>query len=234
MRKEQFGVGSIVHVFNRGAHKMPIVRSDNDRWRFLKLIRYLNDANMYRNWEREIHPEHIVNNFARPTAWREPEPYVSVLAYCLQDNHFHLLLRERLEGGISKFMQRVSKSMASNFNGIYGETGSLFEGPYRAKVVEDDTYLQYLPFYIHIKNVLERFPGGITAALNDFEKAYRFACEWDFSSAPDFAGLRTSSILDHSEIRELFHYQPNFRTIAKELMDGRNDWVESENKVFTT
>ena len=54
MRKEQFGIGTFVHVVNRGAHKINIVRTDADRWRFLKLLRYLNDVSVPRNWERDI------------------------------------------------------------------------------------------------------------------------------------------------------------------------------------
>src|ERR1700690_699572 len=121
MRKEPFSVGSYVHVLNRGTRRMDIVRDDADRWRFLKLIRYLNDANVPRNWEREIGPDHVRRGFARPDTWGTAQPYVSVLAYCLMDNHFHLLMRERIDGGISKFMQRLCTSMSLYFNAKYGE-----------------------------------------------------------------------------------------------------------------
>jgi hypothetical protein len=221
MRKEQFGVGTFVHVVNRGAHHIPIVRDDNDRWRFLKLLHYLNDSNVPLNWEREIGPDHIRNNFSRPSDWLTAEPYVAVISYCLMDNHFHLLLRELEEGGISKYMQRLSKSIASHFNAKYGETGLLFQGPYRARVVEDDMYLQYLITYINIKNPFELFPGGLSKAVESFSDAYAFSTQYPFSSTADFAGIRRSSLIDHKLRRELFASSEEFLSSAKELMEDR-------------
>src|SRR3954466_5129667 len=105
MRRDPYGVGSYIHVFNRGTKRMNIVRDEDDRWRFLKLVRYLNDANVPRNWERDIGPDLIRAGFDRPDHWPARDPYVSILAFCLMDNHFHLLVREQKEGGLSKFMQ---------------------------------------------------------------------------------------------------------------------------------
>lgn len=228
VRKEHFSVGSFVHVLNRGAHKMPIVKDDDDRWQFLKLLKYVNDENVPRHWIRDIGPEHIRKNFARPTGWPAARPYVSILSYCLLDNHFHLLLRENIEGGISKFMQRVSKTMATNFNLKYQGSGSLFEGPYRARVVEDDTYLQSLAVYINVKNTFELFPGGLDVAIANFSTAYDQAAAYKFASMADFAGLRSSSILDHALIKTLFPGPQEFRASAQELMNSRREWKESQ------
>jgi len=221
MRKEQFGVGTFVHVVNRGAHQMPIVRDDKDRWRFLKLLRYLNDSNVPKNWEREISPDCIRNNFFRPLDWEPAEPYVALISYCLMDNHFHLLLREFVEGGISKFMQRISKSIASHFNAKYGGSGSLFQGPYKARVIEDDVYLQYVATYINIKNPFERYHGGLNNAVENFSEAYTWATQYPFASTADFAGIRSSSLIDQVLRRELFASPEEFRASAQELMEDR-------------
>ncbi|OGG93820.1 hypothetical protein A2609_01050 [Candidatus Kaiserbacteria bacterium RIFOXYD1_FULL_47_14] len=223
MRNEQFGPGTFVHIVNRGAHKVDIVRTDADRWRFLKLLRYLNDANAPRNWERDISPTHVRNNFARPEHWGEAQPYVSILSHCLRDNHFHILLLEQLEGGISKFMQRVSRSMAANFNAKYKGSGALFQGPYRARVVDNDQHLQYLSVYINIKNAFEAYPGGFESALNNFNDAYAWAIRYPFSSTADFAGERKSSIIDHAICQSLFASPSDFRVAAEELMGSRLD-----------
>ena len=223
MRMEQFGPGTFAHVVNRGAHKINIVRTDADRWRFLKLLRYLNDENVPRNWEREISPEHIRSNFARPERWGEAQPYVSILSYCLKDNHFHLLLLEQQENGISKFMQRISRSMAANFNAKYRGSGALFQGPYRARIVDNDRHLQHLSVYINIKNVFEMYPGGLKTALNNFTDAYAWAIRYPFSSTADFAGERKSSLIDHTTRRSLFATPPDFRTAAEEIMTARFD-----------
>jgi len=221
MRKEQFGPGTFVHIVNRGAHKIDIVRTDEDRWRFLKLLRYLNDVNAPRNWERDISPAHIRNNFARPEHWDEAQPYVSILSHCLRNNHFHLLLLEQLEGGISKFMQRISRSMAANFNAKYEGSGALFQGPYRARVIDNDQHLQHLAVYINIKNSFEAYPGGFEAALNNFTDAYAWAIRYPFSSMADFAGKRKSSLIDHATCESLFASPSDFRVVAEEFVMAR-------------
>ena len=134
------------------------------------------------------------------------------------DNHFHLLLCELVEGGISKYMQRLSKSIASYFNAKYEETGSLFQGPYKARVIEDDVYLQYVATYINIKNPFERYPGGLETAVKKFSEAYSWAIQYPFSSTADFAGIRSSSLIDHELRRKLFASPEEFRSSAKELI----------------
>jgi len=227
MRTEQFGPGTFVHVVNRGAHKIDIVRTDADRWRFLKLLRYLNDENVPRNWERDISPAHIKSNFARPEHWDEANPYVSILSYCLKDNHFHLLFLEQLEGGISKFMQRVSRSMAANFNAKYDGSGALFQGSFRACVIDNDIHLQHLAVYINIKNVFEVYPGGLKAALDNFNNAYAWATQYPFSSTADFAGKRESSLLDHGTCQSLFPSPLDFRVAAEDFVRSRAEMEEA-------
>lgn len=202
---------------------MDIVHTDDDRWRFLKLIRYLNDANVPRNWERDISPEHIRNNFARPQQWGEAQPYVSILAHCLKNNHFHLFLLEQMEGGISKFMQRVSRSMAAHHNAKYDGSGVLFQGPYRAKVVDDDRHFQHLAVYINIKNVLEMYPDGLKAAVKNLDDAYAWAVRYPFSSTADFAGERKSSIIDHALLQSLFASPVDFRLAAEDFLKSQSD-----------
>ena len=221
MRKEPYAVGSFVHVIKRGAKGTPIVHDENDRWRFLKLLRYLNDSRVPRNWERDITKEHISNGFARPEHWSVQRPYVSILAYCLMDNHFHLLMQEREENGISKFMQRLCTSMSSYFNVKYKESGTLFQSAYRARTVDNNDYLQYLAAYILVKNTFERYPAGRQQAMKRFEAAIEFAESYQFSSLPVFSKNLSSSLLDMDAVDQLFVRGSPFLKSAKEAMLGR-------------
>lgn len=223
MRKEPYGVGSFVHVFKRGARKMHIVRDEDDRWRFLKLLRYLNDADAPRNWERDITPENIRDGFSRPDHWKKPRPYVSVLAYCLMDNHFHLLLQERTEGGIAKFMQRLGTSMSAYFNARYGESGTLFQGSYKARTVKTDRQLQYLAAYINVKNPFERYPGGLERAAQEFDAAFAWAQEYPFSSLRDYATTPRSSLLDVSAALKVLEHGAPFKRFARDVIYGKVD-----------
>lgn len=221
MRKEPFTVGSYVHIVKRGARSMDIIRDENDKWRFLRLLRYLNDDNVPRNWEREVTNEHIQRGFERPATWSERKPYISVIAFCLMDNHFHLLVQERVRGGVSKFMQRLCTSMSLYFNTKYKERGTLFQGAYKARTIEDDRHMQYLAAYIQVKNPFERYPGGIWHASRKFDDAYAWATRDPFSSLADYIGVRHSPLIDIEAVKDIFMDPHVFEDFARDVIEGR-------------
>ena len=65
-------------------------------------------------------------------------------------NHFHLILKETKEGGISKFMQRLADAYAKYFNSRYDRTGHLFGGRFQSVHVNRNAYLNYLSAYVHL------------------------------------------------------------------------------------
>lgn len=64
-------------------------------------------------------------------------------------NHFHLILQESKENGISKYMEKVQKAYAKYFNAKYKKSGHLFQGPYQVIHIKDDRQLLHLSAYIH-------------------------------------------------------------------------------------
>src|SRR3989338_3379849 len=132
MYREPYGVGSFVHVIQRGAHGMAIVRDKSDQERFLFLLAHFNDEFSAENWFRDISMDNRPS-FERPISWPEQEKIVHILGFSLLTNHFHLLLEEIVEGGISKFLQRVGTAISKHYNEKYDERGSLFQGPFRSR-----------------------------------------------------------------------------------------------------
>ena len=178
MRKEPFFVGDIVHVFNRGNRKQEIVRDDKDRKRFIQMLYYFNDEYAPLNlWKSDFH-----NMFERLPEWPERDPLVEIHGFTLMNNHYHLILLEKKERGVTKFMQKLGTGVTNRFNTRYKETGRLFQGAYKARRVDKDNYLQYLIVYIHIKNIFELYPGGLKNALAHFDDAYECALRYPYSS----------------------------------------------------
>lgn len=200
MRIEPRDVGSIVHVIQRGARGMQITRDTHDRNRFGQLLFYLNDSFSDPNWlkaTRECAP------FERPEYWPDRDPLVRILAWTLMPNHFHLLLEEIKDGGTAKFMQRLCGSMSMAFNAKYNERGSLFQGSYKSRTVDSDKYIQYLLYYIQVKNTLELYPGGLPKAIHDFDNAWSWALEYPFSSFSSYASKHDSPIIDKTHLFEI-------------------------------
>jgi len=184
MRKEPFFVGDFVHVYNRGNRKQEIVRDEKDKQYFVQALYYFNDShsipNIFQTLKEQFRSD--LNGLNWPSSFPERDPLVKIHAFILKDNHFHLILEEIKENGITEFMRKVGIGMTCRFNKRYDETGRLFQGSYRAKRISEDNYLQYLDVYVHIKNALEMYPGGIGVALKDFDRAYDFALQYPWSS----------------------------------------------------
>jgi len=200
MRVEPRGVGSIVHVTQRGARGLNIVRDKQDRIRFGRLLFYLNDSFSDPNWLKVMKQ---CTPFERPDYWPDQDPLVRILAWTLMPNHFHLLLEEITEGGIAKFMQRLCGSMSMAFNAKYAERGSLFQGSYKSRTVDSDRYVRYLAYYIQVKNVLELYPGGLSQAIRYFDDSWAWALQYPFSSFSSYATENDSPIINKERFFEI-------------------------------
>lgn len=240
MRKEPFGLGDYVHVFNRGNRKMEIARDGSDKWRFLQTLRFFNDSSSSQNILRKL--SRSKSDFDRPDSvfkmgwppdWPEKDPLVKILCYCLMPNHFHLLLKEIRDGGISKFMQKLGTGYTNYFNIKYQEAGSLFQGGYKARVINNKNYLMYLSVYIQVMNVLELFPGGIQVAVKNLNKALKFVQEYPFSSYADYVDLRKSFIIDKDILGEIFSKPGDYKKFVREaiLFTKKLDKLPKELKI---
>lgn len=229
MRKEPFSVDSYIHVYNRGNRKQEIVRDEKDEWRFLQMLRYFNDEysppNLFRElWKFNFHKQVFerLKQFEWPREWPEHDPLVKILAFSLMPNHFHLLLKEIKEGGTAKFMQKFGTGITNYFNIKYEEFGSLFQGSYKAKVVDKDLYLQDLSVYIQVKNPFELYPGGFKKAIKEFDKAYALAISSPFNSLADYMGKRNSPIIDRDVLGEIFQKPKEYEIFARDAMLSRD------------
>lgn len=200
MRVEPRSVGSIVHVVQRGTRGLDIVRDVQDRTRFIGLLFYLNDSFSDPNW---LKTTQTFKQLRRPDHWPDRDPLVNILAWTLLPNHFHLLLEEIRDNGISKFMQRLCGSMSMASNAKYSEKGSLFQGSYKSRTVDTNDYLSYLAFYIQVKNVLELYPGGLAKAMLNFHDAWAWASQYPFSSFGSYINNAVSPIIEKEHFLEL-------------------------------
>jgi len=192
---------------------MEIVRDEADRWRFARILYLLNDSHQTkhrREHQSSPSPERHKSDlcldsrlFIRPDHWPERDPLVAILAWTLMPNHFHLLLQEIREGGISKFMQRLCGSMSAAFNEKYDEKGSIFQGAYKSRTIDSDPYFHHIVPYIAVKNVFELYPGGLREALRDYDTAWQWAKEYPFTSFQTHAFKSASPIIDMAHLRSL-------------------------------
>ena len=145
-RNIQFANGEYYHVFNRGVDKRNIFMSREQQVFFFNRLRLLNtdDSRKY-----------IANQRCRYKGRdiaTDGDRLVSIVAYNLLPNHFHLLLRQLQDDGISKYMHRLSTSYTMHFNQEEERSGALFQGRFKATHLRGDMALPILSAYVNLNH----------------------------------------------------------------------------------
>jgi hypothetical protein len=224
MRKEPYGVDSYVHAIKRGAKGLEIARDELDRRRFEKILFYLNDAYRSDFWEEDlgdlVPPQ-------RPRHWPARAPIIRVVAWTLMPNHFHLLMQETEENGISRFMQSIGGSMTRHFNEKYEERGSLFSGSYRSRTIDTDRYLRWVFSYVLVKNVFEMHPKGFAYTLAHFDEAWEWALrEYPHSSLREIKE-EEGIVSDLTSFHNTFRSVQEFKSQSRAMLMSRVDTYPS-------
>ncbi len=134
-----FAPESFYHCYNRGVEQRQTFMDEVDYGVFLnRLKQMLTDPENLNSDEPSS--EHIKSFYGD----------VELLAYCLMPNHFHLLLYQKSERGVSEFMRTLSTSYTMYFNKRYKRVGSLFQGTYKARHVDTESYWLHISRYIHL------------------------------------------------------------------------------------
>ena len=146
MNRKPFAPDEWYHCYSRGVDKRTTFESPREYKRFIELLYLCNS-------EEPIHRSNLLNKTNEEIlSVLRGAPLVSIGAYCLMPNHFHLLLKDLSEegDGISRFMQKLGTAYTMFFNTSRERTGNLFVKPFRSKHIKDDEYLkrvtQYIPF----------------------------------------------------------------------------------------
>ena len=218
-----------MHVMKRGGRGLPIVRDHNDRSNFVQSLLYLNDEHRDENWRQALKDTPFPE---RPPHWPVRKPLVDLWAWTLMPNHFHLIVRERRDGGISKFMQRFCGSLSAYANAKYAEKGSLFQGGYKGRVVSDDADLRWLASYVMVKNTLELYPGGLVTAAKEFEKAWEWGSWYEFSSMSSYARHINSPIVAiyDNPLLDWFKDRKKFKKDSRDMIVAFADKIVSKDQ----
>ncbi len=197
-RTLNFSVGEFYHIYNRGTDSRIIFIDNADKDRFIKLLYIANGTKPFVFRDFPIGVPYVNVD--------KGDPIVAIGSYCLMDNHFHLLLKEISDGGISVFMTKVLTSYSSYFNKKYKRTGSLFEGTFKAKHLDTDEYLKYIFSYIHLNPVKIIEPNWKENGIKDRDKAKRYLKEYKYSSYLEYLGEKRTenAIINKVEFPEYF------------------------------
>lgn len=148
--------GQAQHIILRGNNRQAIFASDHDR-------------------------EHLLASLAEVAA----QYRVGIHAYVLMDNHLHLLATPSVEESLSRMMQALGRRYVAWFNARHQRSGTLWEGRFRAGLVQGERYVQACMRYIELNPVR----AGLCAQPE----------HWRWSSAAHHLGLRRDALITEHE-----------------------------------
>ena len=220
----QFENGEFYHIIKRGIERRAIFLDDEDKLRFINSLLVFND-NQPSPWESRAF-------------WNQREPFLLGRNYCpkeplaeihnfvLMSNHFHLLLRQVADGGIVKLLKKLG-GYVYYFNKKNKRQGTLFQGTYKAREIENETQLKNTFVYIATNPVEIVEPRwklwevkNASQAISFLENRYRWSSYWDYLGKTNFPKVI---------VRDFFL---NLYGGAEALRKEINTWVQFRNEIL--
>ena len=223
-RRVPFAQGEWYHCYSRGIDKRIVFDDEDDAKRFIELLYLANDTKpiLRGNFYHLKHNEILLMPRGRQI--------VSIGAYSLMKNHYHILIQEIEDGGITKFMQKVGTGYGMYFNEKNDRVGNVFVKPFRSKHVSTDAYLYRVAQYIHL-NAAELFERGWKhGTVLDLFELQRKLERYPFSSFPDYmdgVSRPERNILDESARSILMDRLPE---LSRTLIEMRDYYAEVERE----
>ena len=180
MRFEKPEVGSVYHVVNRGVEKRDIFLNEDDYTRFIISMDIFNKKNNIS--VRDYLKCHDDYSIGMPGKWIFKDLHcVKIHAFCLMENHFHLLLEPLVENGLEIFMHKIGTGYTRYFNLMYKRVGALFGSHYEYTRIDSDEYYSRAKRYVHLNALDYSMPEWREGLIKDPKAAIDKAASYPWS-----------------------------------------------------
>ena len=217
MRRTIFVNDEYYHIYNRGVDKRKVFLDDRDYIRFIINLRKFNTNLDYkkRDFLERKERENKLAVKELSSRYRElssnTDQLIEIIAYCLNPNHYHFILRQLVDNGISKFMHKVDLGYTNYFNPKHSRSGSLFQGTFKSIHIDSNEYLLWLSVYINLNPKLHKITNNLE--------------NYPWSSYLDYVGLRKGTLGNKDIILNQFSHRDY---IYKNFID--NCLLEMKNR----
>lgn len=226
-RVDPFVNGEYYHLYNRGIDKRIIFKIEGDYKRFIMLL-FTSNSN-----DETFRLDNLINRlhkkFNELFILDKGEPLISIGAWCLMPNHFHLLVRQEVDGGITKFMRKLGVGYSMFFNIKYKRQGALFGGPFKSKLIgASDNYMRQLFAYIHLNPLDIKFSDWekeVAEMSNQkSDQMNKFLQSYEYSSYLDYADIDRveKNILAKKEFPDYFEDTNSFKDFIESYLSNKD------------
>jgi len=188
IKRPQLINGEIYHIVMRGIEGRIIFPQEVDYLRFIHNLFEFNDETPIISTYRKQEFNRLGSD---PVLLRKKRKLlVEIFSFCLMPNHFHLLLRQLVDKGISRFMQKLNSGYATYINKKYQRQGHLFQGRFRAVQIKDEEQLKNGFVYISANPTELIEPDWKEKGIKDPKKVIKFLENYRWSSYSDYFGKK--------------------------------------------
>jgi len=216
LRKTILANDQFYHIFNRGVEKRDIFTDKREYKRALGTLKYYQYRNLAIKFSKFLvqtpqNQEKILTQIVKPG-----NKLVDIVSFCLMPNHFHFLIKQLSDNGISTFIANFTNSYTKYFNTKHDWNGSLIQGPFKSVYIESNEQLIHLSRYIHLNPVtsyiikekgLESYPWSSLKEYLESEEAF---CQKEiitkqFHSVNDYKNFVFDQISYSQELDKIKH-----------------------------
>lgn len=169
--------GQYYHIYNRGVNKQPVFSGVKTYKRALDLLRYYRYSDVPIRFSKFLTLSKEVQSQIWDSLELKDQKLVEIICFCLMPNHFHLLVKQNKEGGISKFLGDFQNGYTRYFNLKDDRSGPMWQGRFKAVRIGDDEQLLHVNRYIHLN-------PATAYVVNEFDDLLKYA----WSSLGEYLG----------------------------------------------
>jgi len=200
LRTTQFQNEYYYHIYNRGVDKRKVFLDKQDYSRFLISTQEFNQDQPIGGLSR-ILKDPVLREGLDPKI-----NLVNIIAYCLNPNHFHLLLKQNTESGISNFMHKIQMGYTNYFNNKYQRSGVLWQGKYKAKEVKSTYGLIKLSVYVNCNAEIHNIAKKEEWPWSSYKKQQVKAILSEFKNIKEYIEFCNELIPEIKAIKNLEKY----------------------------
>ncbi len=215
-RKVPLNTNEIYHVFNRGIDARITFSNQKEFIRAYQVMKYYRFSSPPVNFSKFINAGSEGIEKYNEVSWGEK--LVSIMCYCLMPNHFHFLVRQEVDGGISKFISQFLNSYTRYFNTKNERVGPLFLNDFKNVLIESEEQLLHLSRYIH----LNPYSSEVVKNLDGLYK-------YEWSSLTEYAGGSEDYICDKEMIMSYFKTKESYKKFVSDRADYQRELKRIEN-----
>lgn len=208
------------HIFNRGVNKQPIFQGVRDYKRALDILEFYSFNPKLRFSKFLLLSQEERSNFM-DSLHKINDKLVDIICFCLMPNHFHLLLNQLKDNGISKFMANLQNSFTRYFNTKHERIGPLLQGQFKAVLIEDDNQLLHVSRYIHLNPYSSYVVKDIEGLI-----------EYKWSSFPEYLGIADKEICAKKIILDHFKNTQDYKQFVFDQADYQRKLEEIKHLVL--